>query len=544
MLASNSSVTGCGWSKRTRALLTVGALLLIATMAWSATEYRGHFLILLAFHVSFWAMLLLALPKPRLDGYLFLAIFLFLGFWLKFVIHLAWHYDFIEPVGRFDGSAAVWDRALAAAAAGATGVALCRILHLVISRKKATRIKASLSFLPSWYPRYRIGVWVVCSVGGLLLYAANYRFAFFQTGVNMRLILPFKLSVLFAWASFCGIPLLFALLLDWELQAKPKHLLLMIVTIGVLSVAASVSILSRAITLFLVAAYVVAIVIHMPDLLQRLKSTFGWRLPLILGLALVFSLLIVSWARVILYVPTPPTLALESQPAVHQPQLNASQDAGGASPSAKSDVVMAGQPLMASATRPLTDSPARAMPPPWIPPSWIPIALVRRMAWPLATGEQVLLLSLDRWIGLEGVLSVASSPEQLGASLLKRGLKENAARGVDSIYQSLSNSYYAYDRNFTFLTLPGAIAVLFYSGSPIIVLAGMFLISGVLIGLELMVFRLCGSRFLATMLGIFMANSICQMDFPYLWLVFAGENLVAILVFYALRMPWQTRQAR
>ncbi|WP_158904644.1 hypothetical protein [Burkholderia sp. L27(2015)] len=516
------------WQKPSRTIGGLLVMLLLGAIIWSITAYTGDRLILLAFHIAFWVMLLLAFPKRRFDGYLFLAVFLFLGFWLKFMAHLALHYDFIEPVGRFDGTPALWDRSLGISAAGATGVALCRAVHLLICRWRDRATVTPTNFVPVWYSRFRFWIWVICAIGAVGLYAANYFFAFFQIGVNMRLILPFDLSVLFAWASFAGIPMLFALMLDWELETNPRQLMLVIATVATLSVVASVSILSRAVTLFLVLAYATAISIHMPSLRRRLWSGYGWRLPVILAVSLVFSLSIVSWIRLVLYVPTEsPTsvsqLSLLPQNAAHK--LLQVQKISPA-PTEDAQSIAAVPPLGTGPT-----AIAHRSPPSWRPPAWLPPAL----AAPVGMGRQVILLSLDRWIGLEGVLSVASSPDRLGWALFKRGLNENASVGVNSIYQSLSNSYYIYDRNFTFLTLPGAIAILFYSGSLTVVLIGMFLISGIIILFEELILRLCGGRFLATVTAIFMANAVCQMNFPYLWIVFLGENLVAVFAFYSLR---------
>jgi len=514
-------------------ILFITAALILSIIAWSLVAYSGDRLILLLFHIAFCIVLLLIFVRPKLDGYLFLAIFLFLGFWLKFIVHLVLHYDFVEPVGRFDGSPAIWDRALGAATMGAAGVAAARAVHLLICRRiDETGVTVPLAWVPFWYPRYRLLVWALCGSGAIALFTANYFFAFFQTGINMRLVLPFGLSVLFAWASFIGIQLLFALLLDWEGQTKPKNLILLIATIGLLGTAEAVSILSRATTLFLIVAYMTAILLHMSVLRKRLWTTYRWRLPFILIISLILSLSAVSWIRLLLYVPTD-TASTGSDPSVvayygaqKHPKVNSAvvptDSAGNTSPTVSPDITAAKKVQRV------------AKPPTWITPGWVPPAL----EWPFVVTRQLVLLSVDRWIGLEGVLSVASSPEQLGWDLFKRGLTEKASTGINSIYQIISASYYVYDKNLTFLTLPGAIAVLFYSGSGIVVFFGMFFICGILILSEFLVLRLLGSRFMAAVMAIFMANAICQMNFPYLWFVFVAENLTALLGFYCLRAPW------
>src|SRR5690606_1500906 len=96
-------------------------MLLLAV--WALLAGRTYFSLgadpwlLSLFHLSFLTMLLLVLPKPRVDAYSFLALFLFLGFWVKFVAHQWFDYPFIEPTGAFNGSADQWNTALVAASA-------------------------------------------------------------------------------------------------------------------------------------------------------------------------------------------------------------------------------------------------------------------------------------------------------------------------------------------------------------------------------------------------------------------------------------------
>jgi hypothetical protein len=500
-------------------------VLFLSIVSWSSFEYVGRQSVLLAFHLAFWAALLLAVPRPRLDGYLFLAVFLFLGFWLKCMFHLTWDYAYLEPIGNFDGSPANWDRALGAAAAGAAGVALCRVVHLLICRGRSSTADTTSRFVPSWYPRQRVWVWAVCIIGTLALYIANYQFAFFKVGVNTLLVLPFRLNVLLAWACFCGAALLFTWLIEWELQVRPQRLLVPIIAITALSVVASVSILSRAVTVFLAAAFAVAIMLHMPTLARRFWTTFRFRLLLIVAGSLLISLLAVTWIRATLYFPPDSTAAATGDVPGQPIRKLDSPVARPVTPSLASSSTPAATPAPMPA-----HSEAQA--------STTPDAS-GHFAWAHGISRGLLQLASDRWLGLEGILSVASATDQLGPTLFSQGIHENPARGRDSIYQTISHTRYGEDPNLTFLTLAGAIAILFYSGSLLTVFGGMFIACSVVIVFELLALRLCGSRLLAAVLGIYMANAVCQMNFPYLWFVFLGETLVAILGFYVLRMPWR-----
>src|ERR1700733_15142753 len=81
------------WSPSSVGAVAAAALVL-AIIGWSIAHDLDNAGALLAFHLSFTALLALAWPRPRVDAYTFLAIFLWLGFWVKFVAHLFFLYPF------------------------------------------------------------------------------------------------------------------------------------------------------------------------------------------------------------------------------------------------------------------------------------------------------------------------------------------------------------------------------------------------------------------------------------------------------------------
>jgi hypothetical protein len=147
--------------------------------------------------------------------------------------------------------------------------------------------------------------------------------------------------------------------------------------------------------------------------------------------------------------------------------------------------------------------------------------------------RQVTRLFVDRWIGLEGVLAV-SSYRALGYDLLAQAVRENQRTGNDSLYQAISNSPYKASQRFTFLTLPGLVGVLFYSGSLAAVFTGTLLVTLLIVGTELIAFRITSNPLLCSMIAMGMANVACQMNFPYLAGVFLVQLWVAIAFVWLL----------
>jgi hypothetical protein len=153
-----------------------------------------------------------------------------------------------------------------------------------------------------------------------------------------------------------------------------------------------------------------------------------------------------------------------------------------------------------------------------------------------STAKQVLGLAVDRWVGLGGVLAVSSYPE-LGYDLFAEGIREDPGLGERSMFQKISGSgaIYAESEQFTFLTLPGSVAVLYYSGSLYVVAFGMAAITLILMSVELTFSRLLRNPVLLSVSGLAMANVVCQLNFPYLAGVFFAQLLVTLLFIWALQ---------
>jgi hypothetical protein len=484
----------------------LAALLLAAWIVLAAgtyTGFTGNLWILTGFHLAFICMLALLVLKPRVDAYSFLAIFMFLGFWMKFTIHQWIHYAFVEPVGSFSGEPQQWDRALAAAAAAACGVSLCRGLYLWWRRRHGAAQMGSPQ-VPDWYRRLPSRVWMVVAALALVLYAANSKFAFFVTGVQTRLVLPFRLDALLAWTVYCGAAMLVMLLADWEYQRRPDRLWPLILALSAIGVLMSASMLSRANTLFLFSALAMTCIAHQRIALRRFYQGFGWTLPLGMAAALATSLVLVSAIRLRLYEVPAPVPVVQLVPATASPGH------------------VSGAPPAAPVSAPSGESSTVA------PPTQQHLQMTSdRML------HQVLLLITDRWIGLEGVLALSANHE-LGLPLLRAGLLENPAVGVHAIYQRIAHTTYVFQPGFTYLTLPGFPVVLDYSGSLLIVGAGMFVACAVICLIDGLASRVTESPLLTAWMGLLLANAICQMSFPYLTLVFICLCILSLLGLYLL----------
>lgn len=444
------------------------ALLAIGAVAASVfRSYPGSTLTLAAFTAAFITLLALVLPKPRLYAYTFLALFLFLGFWAKLTVHLALGFPFVEPIGVFDNSGAAWDRALWVGASGAAGVALSRAVQLAWYRARGVRELAVDDPLPvpSWYAAHRRAAWIALAIGIAGLNLWNAYASFYQIGVNPRLILPLRLNILVAWLLNIGFALLVATLVRWEMRDQPRRTFLALLAPLAEALACSVSTLSRSAYVLHVGPYLLAAWERRRDPVTRICSRIRVRLGAALLAGFLASIVGVQALRASAY------FAPVATPSQMTPATTAV-------PFGKSYFVQ----------------------------------LMQQVPW----------LIVHRWVGLEGVLTVTSY-SGTGPELMREALAESPKMGNTALYQRMAHSFYMGSERFTFLTLPGFVAVLAYSGSLVVVLLGAAAVGALVLATEVTATRLVGNPFVLAVAGAAIANVASNLNFPYLAAVFIGE---------------------
>ena len=430
-------------------------------------------------------MMIFIFVHPKSYSYLFFASFLFLGFWMKFTIHNIIDYDFLEPVGEFNGKPENWDIALKVASSAALGVCLSRVPIILFSRNLRLRNPTKERIqVKRWFLKHRSWIYVFIFLFFIICSIWNFKASFYQIGINPKTILPVHLNVIMAWLIHSGFAMILCLIVFIEEKNRglnPLYVVFLFVFEGMLM---SISALSRSIYLFHVLPIIVVFAYHYTNYKSRIntKSLIAIIMTFFMGLFVITTT--VTIARIKLYKME--TTAIEE---VKRDRLNDFLKSEGWSNSEKSkfdDIKVNKKEIKKN----------------------------------LLHGNLQLLLKLivDRWIGLEGILAV-SSYYYRGIPLFISAIKENPKKGVDSIYQHIANSQYKKFSDYTFLTLPGIIAILYYSDSLMLVFIGAFLISSFLMFIESVVLRVSHNHFLAAVLGLALANIVCQLNFPYIGIV-------------------------
>ncbi len=425
-------------------------------------------------------MLGLVFVRPFSYAYGFFAFFFFLGFWGKFIAHITLGNPFIEPTGSFDGSILHWDAALSASAAASAGVATARVAHLAYLRRKGGKDKESLA-IPSLYINYRKSLWVLTFIAILIVAIWNRSAAIYQIGVNPKVVLPLHLNVLFGWLINWGFALWLACLVHWELKFASKNTWAMVIVMLFEAAAMGISSLSRSAYVFHGLA---GLAPWANAMRRRLLFLISWGVaPYLLGLAV--TLYVVQMQRSEVYLATPAFQAVKVDGKLT------------ASAAAKKGMLI-----------------------------------------------QVPYLFLNRWVGLEGILAVASYPSK-DFQLFKSALRENPKAGVDSIFQRIAGSNYGHSEEFTFLTLAGAASIFYYSNSYAVVFVGMTLVALLILLVEITTNRLTQNPYVLSVSGIAMAYTVTQTTYPYLSAIFFLElicTIVAVAIVARIKLPSNKKQ--
>jgi len=225
-------------------LLYAAAALWLSAFAAGLTLYPGSKLIYLVFSISFLAVLLSGFYKQVSYGYIYLSVFLWLGFWLKLTAHLILKYAYAEPIGLFDGTPASWDAVLKISSVAGISMIAARAVYSWGGGRNMTLISGDECKAPAWYMPVRKWIWgsLLISVIGIAVF--NAVFGIHQIGLYPRTIFPWPINALVAWSLNIGVAMAMATLVRWDISARQSVFAPILMVIGE-AFTSTVSILSR-----------------------------------------------------------------------------------------------------------------------------------------------------------------------------------------------------------------------------------------------------------------------------------------------------------
>jgi hypothetical protein len=474
--------------------LVITSIGLLATPEWIFSF--KHWLL---FNTLSSLMMSLCFVRPINLTYTFFSSFIFLGFWGKLVFHFATYVKdtgkgwvdsgnagrYIEPIGAFVGTPSSWHEVIIVCTSAYAAIILARCLHIYIVTKNQKILSHNNQPNQSISIKTRKLVWGISLISFLLLLLANYRYSFYQIGVNPKVILPYHLNAVISWMITWGGALYFSCLAYYEATKSDKPNYMILVTLLILSSCVALSIMSRSTYLFYGIAYLFGW-LH----LSKKKNIKVISLSVTLFIAgLLISTVLVQVLRASNYFETIVT---------HEVKQNKAEETA-----------------TEISTTPI--SPVKANP------------NIQKNSYVFQMLKQTPYLILNRWVGLEALMSVVAYDGK-SLSAMKRAFSDSPSMGVDSMFQRISKAQYQKSQAFTFMTLAGPVALLYISDSYLIVFNGLFILLSVLIFFEVFIRKFTSNTILILLSSVSVCFTFSQMTFPYLSLVFLLELAITLLI--------------
>ncbi|MFB4402536.1 hypothetical protein [Pseudomonas inefficax] len=464
----------------------------------------------------------------------FLLAFLILGCWAKLVLHFILGTQFIEPIGAFDNSSKAWDSAMLALNIAFATLLACQAVASRLQPPPVIHIERPRGLL-------KPSMWLAILLTALLL-AANFKFAILKVGTEPALKLHSYVYVLVSFMIAWGNLILLATLGYWLVQARQMKLETLFYILILEGAVTAVSMGSRAQMILHVAAPFAVYLVHGRDLVTALRFVQWVRILLVTAVLFVASLLLVSADRLQSFAQARPVVASMAigEQAVSDVKLAPARPSTSLlialadSAQAVAGALAPALPQLRLIANPILAAPVYAKP---VPVTVAPIeetAEVKRARWKGMLMELSKLV-VDRWVGLEGILAVVSH-ENTGWPLFLRSLAERPEAGTQAIYQRMSNAQYQAFENFTFMTIPGPLAILLYSGNLAVLAAGLTLLFAAGILAERLASQLVGNVFTRATIGVALAYLVVQTNFPRVQMFFLIELLGFIAGLYLARI--------
>lgn len=545
-------------------------------------------------------MLISGVYRKVTYGYLFFVFFLWLGFWFKFTVHQVLDYSYVEPIGGFSGSASSWDDVLMIATIAAIGVISARLSYFFLSEKStfvvakellgekgahnqrngmiSRYINRSVSAVPEWYPSTRIYLWMTAFLIVILTWIANIKYGIQNVGLVPRTILFWPLNAVISYVEDIGAAMIVAMLVWWDFLLKKAPNWSIAAILGE-AIIASISIWSRGVYLFHAVPQLLSLFLN-----QKLFGFFSPRRAVLTGVAgltlLLLSIPIITTFRSYSY-PHKGGWTFESQKRLirievleggiaHIKRLIARGEHREAElqglisektnlerlesiHSAEGNVILnkADDSTKENTQNSKTLLKENALSND-VRPKRIGSLLGEFKDELMKNNPKVIIgLSIDRWVGLEGVMAVSAYPLK-GRETFFTGLQENGVGKKPTIYQYISNSSYRYTDSevWKFATLPGLVAFLYFSGSKWVVFLGMLIGTLLLFLWERFIFGATRNPLMCSLLGFVLANNLAQFgvaprsSLHYFLMIVLGVFAIWVLRSYkmaALLVSYKTR---
>lgn len=450
----------------------------------------------------------------------FFTIFLILGTTFKYFLNRLAGVGFIETVGDFRYSAESWREVLICLLVGLLSLTMIHIFvkncNFKFNTTNSLSIKKSifLNFKLKFKFKFKFNtLFILLFLFSVMISLINYIFGIHRVGLTPDTIWPWPANALIAFAVNIGLCLGFLLLLDADLKVKKrpstKFLIVTIICLGIISF----STLSRSILLFQIAPIIMVILYN--QRIEILKVRYSILPVCFLGL-LILSIMITSQQRRDMYLGGESNNSTENQKILGRIEILEggiaqleSFVADGQGDTIYLEQLKQEKSILEEKIKNSSGEQKDTK----------DLSFRLRLSQINLTYEEfvktietMFQLTLSRFIGIEGIMSVQSFDGKSPVFFLN-ALKEKRSLDKDTIYQFVAKSNYRFtDKNkWQYATMPGLIGFLYMSDSLVIIFCGVALLVALFFLYERLILKLSdGAMFTTSMVSCYYAISLAQ----------------------------------
>jgi hypothetical protein len=468
--------------------------------------YPGTKLLFLLSSTSMFLMLLSALYKQINFGYLFLIIGLWVGFFIKICVHMLLKYPYVEPIGHFDNSLPSWDIVMYVVLFACLGVCVGKFLFEFSIRKYFGQAKAKVSIIKAWYLNVPIWIWLFAIIFVVGINIMNLILGIHQIGLIPRTVLPWPINALIAWQINIGNTLLLSMLLWWRIRAN-KNVYAALCFYIFACFLSSITLFSRGIYIFHTLPVLLMLNFN-KDFSKRFSRLKLFALDIFFLCLFLASISITTNFRDYFYT------RINNSPEISAKLIRLEVLNGGIPHVQRLIAQGASQQghlhdLLAERTKLEKEVNNK-------------FKFLSYKSSLNSSNEhedfsnkifqvfnKILSLSVDRWIGIEAVMSLVAYPDKSYQNFFNATLEKRELHKVNSWERIFKSNYEHSDISvLQFSSSPGAVGYFYLSGSMFIVFFGMMIFTLLLLAGEELTYKATKNPLFSSVIGVTMASTI------------------------------------
>lgn len=469
--------------------------IIIALSYLGLQKYSGSKINYLSFTIISNFLILFATRKRTIFFETFFSLFLWLGFWFKFTCTIVFTDGvFREGVGMFDYSKESFDETLLISQIGILAFIISGFFreYFIFNYPRKLDIQ---NFKYNFFSFGRKNIWIFFTIFFIAIACLNFYFKVYQKGLMPIYEINFLISGIFKWLLLFGLSAFSANLIFYEFNFYKKFFFISLLIITIETFFTSFSMLSRGM-IFNVLALLLGI--YKFSNKANKPNDINYYIKSIIFAFILFYISIssVNYIRAnYFYVGKSSIFAVNKFSEVKEDKKDEDKK------------------------------------------------IQKKYATTKAINSEILYLIINRWVGIDGVMSIISKKDLLNISFLLSSFNERASKNVPTFYEltfelkenKVSNELY---ENVKGNTLPGVLAFSYYSGSYYILFLIIFSISIFASCLEYLSFKFSSNNLiLASLIGQVIAFRFAHFGYlPHQSYLLFGSIILTIILSYILSL--------